>query len=97
MSTEPDIRRETHAGGGRYLLARDGAEAELTWTVIGSGKISADHTGVPKSMSGTGVGLALVERLVSDARRDGNTVVPVCSFVSAMARRHPEWADVIAQ
>ncbi|MFZ1725727.1 MAG: GNAT family N-acetyltransferase [Albidovulum sp.] len=94
MSTEPDIRREANAEGGRYVLTQNGAEAELTWSVLGPNKISADHTGVPDVMGGTGAGKALVERLVEDARRDGVTIVSRCSFVSAMARRHPEWSDL---
>ena len=94
MSTEPDITREEDGSKGRYVLRRNGAEAELTYSRLGATQIIADHTGVPDALRGTGAGLALVEQLVADARAEGVTIVPLCPFVNAMRRRHPEWADV---
>jgi uncharacterized protein len=91
-----DIIRENGPTRGRYVLRRNGAEAELTWSVLSPTRIIADHTGVPDAMRGTGVGRQLVERLVADARAEGVTVVPLCPFVKAQALRHPEWADVFA-
>ena len=56
----------------------------------------ADHTGVPDSLRGTGVGLALVARMVEDARAEGFRIMPLCPFVNAQRKRHPEWADAFA-
>lgn len=56
--------------------------------------IIADHTGVPEAFRGTGAGLELVKRLVADARAEGVKIIPLCPFVNAQRRRHPEWADV---
>ncbi len=79
---------------GRYVIRRDGAEAELTYTVVSPTEVTADHTGVPDAFRGTGAGRALVERLLADARAEGFRVVPLCPFVIGLARRHPDWADV---
>ena len=49
---------------------------------------------MPDSFRGTGAGLALVEALVAAARADGFKVVPLCPFVNATRKKHPEWADV---
>ncbi|XDA97451.1 GNAT family N-acetyltransferase [Sulfitobacter sp. LCG007] len=92
--SDAQIRRETSEGKGRYVLSRDGDAAELTYSVLSATGIIADDTGVPDSMRGTGAGLALVERMVEDARRDGFRIVPLCPFVNAQRRKHPEWADV---
>lgn len=89
-----DIRREHGSTKGRYVLELGGEEAELTYSVASPTLIIADHTEVPASMRGTGAGLALVTRLVEDARADGVMIVPLCPFVNAQRRRHPEWADV---
>lgn len=89
-----DISREKGPSKGRYVLRHDGAEAELTFSVVSPTQIIADHTEVPGTMRGTGAGRALVERLVADARAEGFTIVALCPFVRAQARRHPEWADV---
>ncbi|MFN4100226.1 MAG: GNAT family N-acetyltransferase [Pararhodobacter sp.] len=94
MSAEPQITREVSGSKGRYLLRAGGAEAELTYSVTSPSLIIADHTGVPDSLRGTGAGQALVERLVADARSEGVKIVPLCPFVNAQRRRHPDWADV---
>lgn len=90
------IERETSPTKGRYVIRKDGQEAELTWSVTSPTLIIADHTGVPDSFRGTGAGLALVTRLVEDARAEGFKIMPLCPFVNAQRKRHPEWADVFA-
>lgn len=94
MSAEPAILREVSGSKGRYLIRRDGAEAQLTYSITTPHLIIADHTEVPDAFRGTGAGLALVERLVADARAEGVRIVPLCPFVNAQRRKHPEWADV---
>lgn len=89
-----DIVRETDGSKGRYVLANDGLEAELTYSISSPTMIIADHTGVPEAWKGQGVGLQLVERLVTDARAEGVKIVPLCPFVNAWRRKHPDWADV---
>lgn len=94
--TDPVITREHGESRGRYVIRQDGAEAELTYSVASPVLIIADHTGVPDAFRGTGAGKALFLRLVEDARAEGVKIVPLCPFVKAQARRHPEWADVFA-
>jgi hypothetical protein len=94
--SEGEIALERGETKGRYVLRQNGAEAELTFSIVNAGTIIADHTGVPDAMRGTGAGLRLVERLVADARAGGIKVIALCPFVRAQARRHPEWADVFA-
>ncbi|MCE0504397.1 N-acetyltransferase [Roseivivax sp. GX 12232] len=91
---EGEITREVAEGRGRYLLRQDGAEAELTYSIASPRLIIADHTGVPEALRGTGAGQALVARMVADARAEGVKIVPLCPFVNAQRRRHPDWADV---
>ena len=95
MAQTPEIRREDGETGGRWVATIDGAEAEMTYSRLGKTQIIVDHTGVPDSLRGTGVGLALAERMVADARAEGLRVVALCPFVKAQARSHPDWADVI--
>jgi uncharacterized protein len=92
------ITREVREDGskGRYIIRRDGGEAELTYSVVSPTLIIADHTGVPDAFRGTGAGLAMVERLVADARAEGVKVMPLCPFVNATRKKHPEWADVFS-
>jgi predicted GNAT family acetyltransferase len=88
------VTREHGATKGRFVIRRGGEEAELTYSITTPTLIIADHTGVPDSFRGTGAGLALVQALVDAARKDGIKVVPLCPFVNATRKKHPEWADV---
>ena len=88
------IIREVSETKGRYVLRENGAEAELTYSILSPTRIIADHTGVPEAIRGTGAGKRLVERLVEDARTEGVTIVALCPFVRAQAAKHPEWSDV---
>ncbi len=96
-----DIRIEKEAGdtSGRYVGRIDGidGEAELTFTVRGPALVSADHTNAPASMRGTGAALALVESMVADARGSGFKIVPLCSYVLAQYKKHPDWQDVMQE
>jgi uncharacterized protein len=90
------IDREVTGSKGRYVIRKDGKEAELTFSIASPALVIADHTGVPDSFRGTGAGLALVTRLVQDARAMGFKVMPLCPFVNAQRKRHPEWADAFS-
>ena len=91
------VTRTDETSHGAYRVALPGADrpAELTWQALGPLRI-ADHTFVPPAMRGQGVAQVLVEALVADARELGFKIVPQCSYVEALFRRHPEWAGLLA-
>ena len=94
--SEFEIAREIEGSRGRYVIRKDGAEAELTYSIASPTLVIADHTGVPDAFRGTGAGRALVERLVADARAEGFRIMPLCPFVNAQRKRHPDWADAFS-
>ena len=96
MSTDPQIRSESSGSKGRYVLTHMGHDAEITFSVTTPTLIIADHTHVPDALRGTGVGVSLVQFMVNDARARGIKIVPLCPFVNAIRKKHPEWADVFA-
>lgn len=93
----PEIVRENHVTHGSYSADIPGSDrkAFLTWKALGEARI-ADHTFVPPEGRGKGLAAQLVDALIADARREGFKIVPQCSYVEATFRRHPEWADVLA-
>ena len=97
MADDMDIEITDETTHGAYRAAAPGSDeqAELTWRARGEARI-ADHTYVPAAARGGGLAMKLVEKLVADAREQGFTIVPQCSYVAAAFRRHPEWADVLA-
>lgn len=90
-----EITRQITDTKGRYALIQDGHEAELTYSITSPTLIIADHTYVPEALRGTGAGLSLATRLVEDARAEGVRIIPLCPFVKAQGKKHPEWADVL--
>jgi uncharacterized protein len=97
-SSEVTIRHEDRGDSGRYVAEIAGSEhsGHLDWVARGKGVRAATHTLVPPAIGGRGVAAALVEALVADARSQGFRIVPACSYVDAMFRRHPDWADLRA-
>jgi predicted GNAT family acetyltransferase len=91
------IIRTGDADRGAYRMELPDVErpAVLTWRARGAARI-AESTFVPEEMRGRGIAQELVEALIADAREHGFTIVPQCSYVEAQFRRHPEWADLLA-
>ncbi|MEZ5936865.1 MAG: GNAT family N-acetyltransferase [Hyphomonadaceae bacterium] len=90
------ITREEGPTGGRYVGRLEGVaeEAELAWSRVNAHLIIADHTSVPDTMRGQGVALKLATRLVEDARTLDFKIIPLCPYVNAERKKHPDWADV---
>lgn len=93
-----EITRSDETSHGAYRAELPGMRqpAELTWRALGPLRV-ADHTYVPTEMRGRGIAQQLVEALVDDARSQGFRIVPQCSYVAALFRRHPEWSDLLAE
>jgi predicted GNAT family acetyltransferase len=93
---EITVTLEDGESHGRYVgkVAGIDAEGEITFTHRGPDLISADHTGAPDALKGTGLAAAMVDHLVADARARGFKVIPICPYVRARYEKHPEWRDV---
>lgn len=95
-SPEITVTLEDGESHGRYVgkVAGIDAEGEITFTHRGPDLITADHTGAPDALKGTGLATAMVDYLVADARARGFKVIPICPYVIARYEKHPEWRDV---
>ena len=60
------------------------------------GMITFIHTEVPPAFEGQGVGSRLARHVLDAARRDGLKVEPMCPFISAWMKKHPEYEDLRA-
>ena len=79
----------------RYEALRDGQLVGLIRYRTEPGVIVLVHTEVDEAVEGTGVGSQLVRFALEDIRARGLRLVPVCPFVAAYLRRHPEYADLV--
>jgi predicted GNAT family acetyltransferase len=81
---------------GRYELRLDGVPVgELVYRSRSESVVAFVHTEVDPTTRRRGLGSALVAAALDDARQRGLHVLPVCPFVDAYVRRHPEYADLV--
>ena len=90
-----DILHEDSGTKGRYYAVIEGHEGEMTYSRASPQLIIIDHTGVPDALRGRGVGKALVQRAVEDARAEKRSIIALCPFAKGQFERHPEWQDVL--
>lgn len=55
------------------------------------------HTEVPRALEGKGVGGSMVEKALNFLKDNGYTLAPLCPFVAAYLKRHPEWQSILAK
>ena len=79
----------------RFELSLDGHTAFASYR-RGGDTLIVYHTEVPREFEGRGIGSALVKGVLDIARAEGLKVKPMCSFVSAYMRWHPDVADLRA-
>lgn len=79
----------------RYEAIREGRLVGVIRYRVEPGVVVLVHTEVDEAVEGTGVGSQLVRGALDDLRARGLRVVPLCPFVAAYLRRHPEDADLV--
>lgn len=99
--TEVTITHSETTSGGRYVAKVAGSDhtGHLDWEPRnGDDKTVrvATHTIVPPAIGGRGIAAQLVDRLVADAREQGFSIVPRCSYVERKFEEHPGWGDLRA-
>jgi predicted GNAT family acetyltransferase len=59
-----------------------------------AGRIVLIHTEVPAELGARGIGKKLVQGTLDLIRTRGEKIEPVCPFVAAWLKRHPEYDDL---
>ncbi|HYC30845.1 MAG TPA: GNAT family N-acetyltransferase [Gemmatimonadales bacterium] len=85
MTVEHDARER------RFFVALpDDTEAELVYGEFGDGNLDLQHTEVPPSARGSGLGDALVRAALAYARERGQRVIATCPYVRRWLEAHPD-------
>jgi predicted GNAT family acetyltransferase len=79
----------------RYEASLDGRVAGFSEYRLRPGRIIFTHTIVEPEFEGRGIGSRLVREELDDARRRGLKVTPICPFVRAYIRRHPDYENLV--
>ena len=80
----------------RYELVVDGSTAFVRYR-RSPGVIRFIHTEVPEALAGRGIASRLARHVLEAARADGLRVVPICPFIAAWMKKHPEFDDLRAE
>ena len=90
------IQRQDYKTRGTYVATIPGVHgiARLNYKHERPGLIIAEHTEWSDTLKDTGAALALVTRMVEDARKEHFKIYALCTYVNDERRKHAEWADV---
>lgn len=88
--------QEQDAKGAFYIEHNGQRLAEMTYSRTNATIVILDHTEVDPSLSGQGVGRALLGALVQWARTTSTQVVPLCPFAKAQFDKDTSLRDVLA-
>ena len=80
----------------RYELLLDGRRIGLLAYRRRDNRLALTHTEVTPACEGRGFGGRLAAAALDDARSEGLVVAPLCPFIAAYIKRHPEYADLVA-
>jgi predicted GNAT family acetyltransferase len=87
VTDAPERRRyEAHVDGELVGFANYRRDGELEIVI---------HTEVDESQEGQGVGSAIAEYVMDDARERGFRVFPQCPFLAGWLERHREYDDLV--
>jgi predicted GNAT family acetyltransferase len=86
------VRHDVAAG--RFEADVDGGVAHADYH-LRDGVMHIVYTEVPAVARGRGIAAAVVAAALAHAREQGLKVQPMCSYVRAYMRRHPEAADLL--
>ena len=80
---------------GRFQAVVEGHLCVADYRLAG-GVMQMMHTAVHPSLQGRGIAAELVDAALVYARANGLKIEPLCSYVRAHMRRHPQTRDLLA-
>jgi predicted GNAT family acetyltransferase len=82
------------AEDGKYTIAVEGEVVGLAEFADCGDQRVFYHTEIDPDFGGRGLATILVEEALNAARHDGKRIVPVCSMVGTVLKKHPEFDDI---
>lgn len=92
-----DVAVQDNPQEHRYEVREDGRLAGFVQYRRTGSRITMIHTEIDPRFEGRGLGSELARAALADIRAQGLELVPVCPFIAAYVRRHPdEYLDLVA-
>lgn len=96
MTATDEIDVSDNRAAHRYEIRVDGTLAGFAaYREHGADQRIFTHTEIDRSRSGHGLGGRLIGAALDDMAAAGRTVVPLCPFVVAFLRGHPQYLGIV--
>ena len=79
----------------RYVITLGGEQVGLMEYQLDGDTLALLHAETDPAHSGQGLAGELTRSVLDTARERGHAVLPLCPYVSAWIRKHPEYADLV--
>jgi hypothetical protein len=79
---------------GQFTIAVEGQAVGLAAFVDRGNQRVFHHTEIDPAYGGRGLATILVEEALNATRDEGKRIVPECSMVVAVLKKHPEFDDI---
>ena len=88
---------EIKSGNQVFYIEDNGQRtAEVTFSDMGDGVISIDHTFVSPALRGQGIAEQLIRKVIEHARAQHLKIIPACSYAGYHFDKFPEDRDVLS-
>ncbi|KAB7732608.1 N-acetyltransferase [Rudanella paleaurantiibacter] len=89
------VKQNTHRH--RFELDTDGHLSVVEYQMVDDETMALTHTEVHPELEGKGIGSRLVLGTLEYAERNNLYIVPICPFVVAYIKHHPEWNRIVSK
>jgi len=82
-------------GQGAFLIEKGEVRLAEMEVAVNNGNLTVYHTEVAEELKGQGIASKLLSTMVAYARENKLKVIPLCPYVLAQFKRHPDqYADI---
>lgn len=92
---EPTITQVTDTAPQYYRIDVAGERAGLTEYVDDARRRIFFHTEIDPRFAGRGLASRLIRAALTDTRKAGRRIVPLCPFVADYVRKHHDFDDIL--
>jgi uncharacterized protein len=94
MTADKTAQTTVRAEDGKYTIAVEGKTVGLAEFADRGDQRVFYHTEIDPDYGGRGLATILVKEALDAARDNGKRIVPVCSMVGTVLKKHPEFDDI---
>ena len=81
----------------RFERHTDGKLSVVVFQKVDEHTLALTHTEVHPDLEGQGIGSAMVKQVLEYVEAHKLSIVPLCPFVAAYIKRHPDWQRVVSR